>query len=318
MARELQGIADWRLLDVLGEGEHATVYRAVEGDGGDGAAERALKVLHPAVLHDTAEASAFRARIEVARRLGHPRIVDLHDAGEADGRPYAVFERVEGISLDDLPVRRSRGRFEPPAAGIVLRGVLEALAAAGRADPPVAHGRLDAGDVLLDPEGAVRVTGFGVEAEPQADLLPLARLAQDLCRRWPPEVDAWIDRLQHGDDPFPGVAAALEAFPFEALGEDGEQKGRKALRRAVRRIVRKREAEQDDAGEAPKEAPASSRRRRAGRAPDSGPPDAPARAKGGDEADDAAAAVRQAKRVALACLGILLVALTVEIIRFGG
>ena len=65
MAGELQGVADFRLIEVLGEGERATVYRAVR-EGSD--VELALRVARVTLAETPEELTAFVERAEAGQR----------------------------------------------------------------------------------------------------------------------------------------------------------------------------------------------------------------------------------------------------------
>lgn len=330
MAGELQGIADWRLVDVLGEGARAVVYRASRLGAGQGEQHVAIEVLRVTASQDPDAVEAFEARAAVGARLADRRIAAVIETGRADGRPYVVSELCEGLALETLPVRRSTGRLRPQPAMWVLREITAALAAAGREDPPVVHGALDAGDVLIDVDGEVVLAGFGLIDSPQADLLALARLAQDLCRVWPPEIDAWIDRLQDGEDAFDDTAAALDGFPAVMVDEVAARRG---VASTVKRALRKREetlASQSPSAPGPAKATPSG----AGAAT----PAAPGQAKGPAQpattrtrprstrpkpAPDAGrresfAAAQQARHVAWFCMGLLGFAAVIEFFRYGG
>lgn len=239
MVSELQGVADWQLQGVIAEGENATVYRAIRAMSGDGEPVRALKLLHASrsdeTLGDAVE--AFQERSDRARSLGHGGIVATVDLGEVDGRPYLVSEWVEGVSLDAFPVRRA-GRLKPELGMVVLVDLMEALIAAGQQG--LVHGRLDAGDVLIDEEGRVLIAGFGEEDSEQADYLAVVTLAREVCTGWPGSVEDWIEGLEDGASTFDSLSAALDAFPLAAFSRDAIEHGRKSLVRAVKRVLTKR------------------------------------------------------------------------------
>lgn len=318
MRGELQGFGPFRLQRVLGEGERAVVYDADRDGVGLGGA---LKVLRPALCADPEEREAFCARAHAGQRVATGGAVAVLEVGElseglagdrAGSTPYALLERVDGVALADLFPKRGRPRFSEAAAANVIEEVLNALAAAARATPPVVHGRLDAANVLVDLDGEVRVTGFGTEGDPRADFLALARLAQHLTPDWSPEADSWLDGLQDHDDRFGGPEDALAALPVRA-----SLAGKAALSRAVKRARKRKEqelaaADPDAAADArasdgrgaprpPRPSPAKSAR--PGRPPAPGP------------LDDA---LRQARFVGLLCAAVLVVALLIEVFGFAG
>ncbi|MBD89224.1 MAG: hypothetical protein CL940_02665 [Deltaproteobacteria bacterium] len=257
MVSELQGVADWQLQGVIADGENATVYRAMRAMAGDSEPARALKLLHANESDETLgdAVRAFQERCDRARSLGHAGVVATIDVGEVDGRPYLVSEWIEGVSLDMFPVKRA-GRLKPELAMVVLIDLMEALV--GAADQGLIHGRLDAGDVLIDEEARVMVAGFGEEDAEQADFLAVVSMARELCGAWPGSVEDWLEGLEDGAETFGTLAAALDGFPLGAFSRDAMEQGRKSLSRAVKRMVAKRvkqaEETSDEAGDLADEA----------------------------------------------------------------
>lgn len=231
------------MLGILGEGEVCAVYRAVADADGTAAIPVALAIVHPVVGNDHDAVEAFVTRSEAAVGFDHEHVAATLKTGKLEGRAYAVRELVDGATLAELLPKRSG--LKPFEGKHVLQAVLEALAAAAVHSDGFVHGRLDMGDVLLSPEGEVRVCGFGKGgAAPGADLLSVARIAQRICKQWPPAVDAWIDRVQGDGDAFARPADALEAL--RAIPVDDEEKGAKKLVGRVKRLLKKRQPQTDD------------------------------------------------------------------------
>src|SRR6187401_2643152 len=101
----------YRLDAMVGSGGMSTVYRAF-----DRTLERqvAIKLMHREIAADSDQLERFRREARAVAQLSHPHIVGVIDAGEDDGRPYIVFEYVEGETLKDrirrcgrLPVAES-------------------------------------------------------------------------------------------------------------------------------------------------------------------------------------------------------------------
>ena len=88
----------YRLEAPLGQGAMGVVYRAR-----DQLLDRAVAVkrIAPQLLNDAGR-ERFLREARSAARLGHPNIVTLHDAGEAEGGAFLVMELVEGRTLREL------------------------------------------------------------------------------------------------------------------------------------------------------------------------------------------------------------------------
>jgi len=95
----------FRIEERVGSGGMSTVYRAF-----DETLERwvAIKVLHSEVAAEAVQLERFRREARAVARLSHPNIVSVIDAGEDDGRPYIVFQYVEGETLKDRIRRHGR------------------------------------------------------------------------------------------------------------------------------------------------------------------------------------------------------------------
>ena len=88
-------LGGWTLSEPLGSGGIAAVFRATHVDG----RQAALKVLHPASV-GTDEVRRFQREYRALARLKHPNIVQVHEAGVADGYPWIAMELVAGQDLD--------------------------------------------------------------------------------------------------------------------------------------------------------------------------------------------------------------------------
>src|SRR5213078_4071485 len=88
----------YRLEARIGSGGMSTVYRAL-----DETLQRqvAIKLLNREVASDSDQLERFRREARAVAQLSHPHIVGVIDAGEDEGRPYIVFEYVEGQTLKE-------------------------------------------------------------------------------------------------------------------------------------------------------------------------------------------------------------------------
>ena len=151
----------YRVVAPLGRGGMGVVWRAVDEVLGR---EVAVKELRTYTDADAAELAGLRLRMQrearAAARVRHPGVVAVHDVADEDGRPVIVMELVDGPSLDD--VLRERGTLDPREAAAIGAKVLGALGAAHRAG--VLHRDVKPGNVLLDRDGRVVLTDFGIAA----------------------------------------------------------------------------------------------------------------------------------------------------------
>jgi len=145
----------YRLDAQIGAGGMSTVYRAF-----DTTLERqvAVKLMHREIASDSDQLERFRREARSVAQLNHPHIVGVIDAGEEDGRPYIVFEYVEGETLKER-IRRM-GRLPIDEAIAYAIEIARALGAAHARS--IVHRDIKPQNVLVDEEGSAKVTDFGI------------------------------------------------------------------------------------------------------------------------------------------------------------
>ena len=96
-SRMSEVVGRYEILEQIGQGGFATVYRAK-----DPALGRlvALKVLRPGLLQNPDSAHRFNQEARTIARLDHPRIVTIHEFGQTDQQMFIVMRLIEGTSLD--------------------------------------------------------------------------------------------------------------------------------------------------------------------------------------------------------------------------
>jgi len=145
----------YRVTRKLGGGGMADVYLAEDQELGR---RVAVKILHERYANDDQFVERFRREATHAAGLSHPNIVSIFDRGETNGSYFIVMEYVEGRTLKELI--RSRGPCPIPVAIAYTRQILSGLRYAHRNG--VVHRDIKPHNVIVDPEGVVKVTDFGI------------------------------------------------------------------------------------------------------------------------------------------------------------
>jgi eukaryotic-like serine/threonine-protein kinase len=137
------------------EAEDTVLHRAV-----------AIKVLSEELSQDARSAERFRREAQAAAGLSHPNVAGVFDYGEDDGTQFIVMELVEGETLADRLARE--GSLGPAEAARVAAEIAAALEAAHTAG--IVHRDVKPGNVMLTPQGEVKVLDFGIAAAAGAHL----------------------------------------------------------------------------------------------------------------------------------------------------
>jgi serine/threonine-protein kinase len=145
----------YRIIRKLGTGGMANVYLAEDQELGR---RVAIKILDDRHAGDEQFVERFRREAKNAAALSHPNIVSIYDRGEAEGTYYIAMEFLDGRSLKELIV--SRGPAPISVAIDYTRQILGALRFAHRHG--IVHRDIKPHNVLVDPEGRLKVTDFGI------------------------------------------------------------------------------------------------------------------------------------------------------------
>ena len=162
-------IAGYQLLERVGEGGTAEVYRAQHPERG----ACAFKVLRPRLRGDPTAVKRFLREAGYGSRVRHPGVVRTYDYGEADGLYYLALEWAGGESLAQF-LHRS-GPLAPLAVAHIVRQLADALAAAHEAG--IVHWDLKPENIMIDPAmQRLKLLDFGIARD--AELPPEERLTR--------------------------------------------------------------------------------------------------------------------------------------------
>ena len=145
----------FRVEDIIGRGGMAIVYRAFDLRSHQTVA---LKVLREEYEDDPEYKERFRREAEVCRKLSHPNVVNLIDAGVSGGVSFIALEFVDGRTLKEI-INES-GRIEQ---GQAVRMALQILAALSHAHQRgVIHRDVKPQNIMVGRSGQVKIGDFGI------------------------------------------------------------------------------------------------------------------------------------------------------------
>jgi serine/threonine protein kinase len=139
----------------VGRGAMAVVYRATEAGLGR---RVALKVLPPEMTLSRELTERFKREARLAASLEHPSIIPVYREGQAGRFLFMAMKFIEGRSLEDII--ESQGPLPVSVVVQVLRAATSALAYAH--DRGIVHRDIKSANILVDRDGRVVVTDFGI------------------------------------------------------------------------------------------------------------------------------------------------------------
>ena len=145
----------YRLIELLGQGGMATIFRAMDTQLGR---DVAVKLLRPEYLRDPDFSSRFRQEAQAAASLSHPNVVAVYDYGSDRSGPYIVMELVDGEDL--ATILKGSGALPPRQVARIGSAVARALAASHAAG--LVHRDVKPGNILIGRDGQVKVADFGI------------------------------------------------------------------------------------------------------------------------------------------------------------
>jgi eukaryotic-like serine/threonine-protein kinase len=152
--RQGKQYGSYRILRRLGAGGMGHVYLALDTRLGRHAA---LKFLSFELTADSSLFARLEQEARTASSLNHPNILTIYDIGQAHGEHYIASEFVDGVTLRAALDRRL---VEPSNAIEIAMQIASALISAHAAG--VVHRDLKPGNIMLRPDGFVKVIDFGL------------------------------------------------------------------------------------------------------------------------------------------------------------
>jgi tetratricopeptide (TPR) repeat protein len=117
----------------------------------------ALKMALAGAYAGPHERERFQREAEAVAGLRHPSVVQIHDVGDSDGRPYFTMEFVEGGSL----AQKLAGTPQPARQAAALLAILAGAVQAAHQNG-IVHRDLKPANVLLSADGAPKISDFGL------------------------------------------------------------------------------------------------------------------------------------------------------------
>jgi eukaryotic-like serine/threonine-protein kinase len=163
LSTNMQTIGNYDLVEKIAEGGMGTVYRGRNRTSGEIVA---VKVVPQHLLSNPVVLKRFEQEYLVARSIDHPNIVKALDFGREWETRYLVMEYVNGESLGQKIERD--GRMSEEEAIRVVTLVAQGLQNAHKQG--MIHRDVKPDNILLTPDGQVKLTDLGLVKEVDADL----------------------------------------------------------------------------------------------------------------------------------------------------
>jgi eukaryotic-like serine/threonine-protein kinase len=166
--RTPRDIGPYHIEERLGAGGMGEVYRAYDQRLGRSVA---VKLIRPEISGDERARERLRREARAAAGLSHPQVVQVFDIVEHGETEAIVMELVEGKPLSQL--LRQGGPLDVATSVQLGREIAEALGAAH--ERGILHRDLKAENVMVTPEGHVKILDFGLARSLAGDDAPLTQ-----------------------------------------------------------------------------------------------------------------------------------------------
>ena len=147
-------VGQYEIVERLGGGGMAVVYRAVQQPLGR---EVALKALSSELFQDDGFVKRFETEAKTLAKLDHPNILPIYDFEMNDGVAYLTMPLIRGGTLRDV---LNRGPLDTLTAWRYLREIGDGLQHAH--DAGIVHRDLKPTNVLIHADGRAMLADFGL------------------------------------------------------------------------------------------------------------------------------------------------------------
>ncbi|MBI2944475.1 MAG: protein kinase [Candidatus Wallbacteria bacterium] len=158
-----QLVGRFRVQKQIGRGGMGDVYLALDTMNFRNVA---LKVLPRVHQSSRVLIARFIREMEVCRRLNHPNIINMIDAGFDNDNYFMALEYIVGTSLDDLI--GEKGQIDVPTAISYMQDISFALHAAHTQN--IIHRDVKPGNVMLAKDGVIKLIDFGIAQSKDEDV----------------------------------------------------------------------------------------------------------------------------------------------------
>lgn len=158
----------YEIIELIGQGGMATVYKALDRKLGRMVA---VKILKPEMREDSDYRRRFHAESEAVARLSHPNIINVFDVSARDDTDYFVMELIDGITLKQYMTQRVR--LSPKEVIHFTVQILKGLEHAHAKN--IVHRDVKPQNVMILRDGTVKVADFGIARMTESERATLTK-----------------------------------------------------------------------------------------------------------------------------------------------
>ena len=168
-------IGGYKIIDLLGSGGMAEVYRAIDLQSG--------KVVAIKILKEEKLKGRFLNEAKVHSQLKHKNITEMYELTEFEGKPCIIMEYVQGNDLDELI--KYKGRLSIDEAMNIFNQLLSAIIYLHKKG--IIHRDLKPGNIKVKSGGEVKLMDFGIAKDPYSPKLTIVGFAIGTIEYMSPE-----------------------------------------------------------------------------------------------------------------------------------